>query len=333
MAFDYFYGQEDAEQFLFYRIPKILITGEEFREVSVEAKLLYGLMLDRLSLSMKNGWFDDQNRAYIIYTVEDIMSDLQCGNQKAVRLLSELEKKAGLIKRKRQGLGKPSLTYVLKFSTGNTGDTPESHFKKCENHTSGEEEQVEKCENHTSADVKITSLEVCESHTNKTNNNQTEMNYMNPINPIYPDTTPREEQMPQDREEDDEIDGISHNPLKTRKEYLEYFREKLEIDSLKQNRQFDSETIDELLNMCVDIMCSTSDVIRVNREDKPAVIVKSQIMKLGYYHMEYIMNCFHDQTSDIRNIRAYMLTMLYNAPLTIDHYYRAQVNHDLYGTG
>lgn len=62
-----------------------MIAGEEFREVSVEAKILYGLMLDRLSLSMKNGWFDDQNRAYIIYTVEHIMSDLQCGNQKAVK--------------------------------------------------------------------------------------------------------------------------------------------------------------------------------------------------------------------------------------------------------
>ena len=331
MAFDYFYGQEDAEQFLFYRIPKILITGEEFREVSVEAKLLYGLMLDRLSLSMKNGWFDDQNRAYIIYTVEDIMSDLQCGNQKAVKLLSELEKKAGLIKRKRQGLGKPSLTYVLKFSTGNTGDTPESHFKKCENHTSGEEEKVEKCENHTSADVKITSLEVCESHTNKTDSNKTDFNDMDPINPIYPANT-LEDREPA-KTENDGIDGISYSPLKTRKEYEAYFRQQFEIDCLKQNRQFDGRTIDELLEMCVDIMCSTSDVIRVNREDKPAAVVKSQIMKLDYCHMEYILNCFRDQTSDIRNIRAYMLTMLYNAPLTIDHYYRAQVNHDLYGTG
>ncbi len=333
MAFDYFYGQEDAEQFLFYRISKTLITGEEFREVSVEAKLLYGLMLDRLSLSMKNGWFDDQNRAYIIYTVEDIMSDLQCGNQKAVRLLSELEKKAGLIKRRRQGLGKPSLTYVLKFSTGSPDHTSESHFKKCENHTSGAEENLQKCENHTSAGVNITSLEVCESHTNKTNHNQTEINYMNPINPIYPDTTPREELTVPDSEEDDGIDGISYNSLKTRKEYQDYFREKLEIDCLKQNRQFDARTVDELFDMCVDIMCSTSYVIRVNREDKPAAIVKSQIMKLEYSHMEYILNCFHDQTSEIRNIRAYMLTMLYNAPLTIDHYYRAQVNHDLYGMG
>ena len=208
MAFDYFYGQEDAEQFLFYRIPKTLITGEEFREVSVEAKLLYGLMLDRLSLSMKNGWFDDQNRAYIIYTVEDIMSDLQCGNQKAVRLLSELEKKAGLIKCRRQGLGKPSLTYFLKFSTGSPDHTSESHFKKCENHTSGAEENLQKCENYTSAGVNITSLEVCESYTNKTNHNQTEINYMNPINPIYPDTTPREELTVPDSEEDDGIDGI-----------------------------------------------------------------------------------------------------------------------------
>lgn len=330
MTFDYFYGHEDAEQFLFYRIPKTLITGEDFREVSVEAKLLYGLMLDRLSLSMKNGWFDDLNRAYIVYTVEDIMSDLQCGNQKAIKMLNELEKKAELIKRKRQGLGKPSLIYVLKFSTGFPQGTSESHFKECENHTSEADGDVQKCENHTSADVNVTSSEVCESHSNKTNHNKTERNYMNPINPIYPDTTPCGEQEVQER--DDGMDEITYMPLKTRKEYEDYFREKLEIDCLKQNRRFDSRTVDELLGMCVDIMCSTSDVIRVNREDKPAAIVKSQIMKLDYSHMEYIMNCFHDQTSDIRNIRAYMLTMLYNAPLTIDHYYRAQVNHDLYGS-
>ena len=156
---------------------------------------------------------------------------------------------------------------------------------------------------------------------------------MNPINPIYPDTAPREELTVPDSEEDDGIGGISYNPLKTRKEYQDYFREKLEIDCLKQNRQFDARRVDELFNMCVDIMCSTSDVIRVNREDKPAAIVKSQIMKLEYSHMEYILNCFHDQTPEICNIRSYMLTMLYNAPLTIDHYYRAQVNHDLYGMG
>ena len=99
MEFDYFYGPEDAEQYQFYRIPKLLITSEQFKDVSVESKLLYGLMLDRLSLSIKNGWFDSLNRAYIIYTIEDVTEDMHCGSQKAVKLVAELEKNAGLIKK------------------------------------------------------------------------------------------------------------------------------------------------------------------------------------------------------------------------------------------
>ena len=80
MSFDYFYGPDDAEQYSFYRIPKRLITGDEFQDTSTEAKLLYGLMLDRLQLSIRNQWLDSLNRVYIIYTVEDIMADLHCGN-------------------------------------------------------------------------------------------------------------------------------------------------------------------------------------------------------------------------------------------------------------
>lgn len=98
MEFDYFYGPEDAEQYQFYRIPKLLITSERFKDVSVESKLLYGLMLDRLSLSIKNGWFDSLNRAYIIYTIEDVTEDMHCGSQKAVKLVAELEKKPASLK-------------------------------------------------------------------------------------------------------------------------------------------------------------------------------------------------------------------------------------------
>ena len=137
MEFDYFYGPEDAEQYQFYRIPKLLITSDQFKDVSVEAKLLYGLMLDRLSLSIKNGWFDAMNRAYIIYTIEDVMEDMHCRSQKACKLVSELEKNAGLIKKKRQGLGKPSLIYVLKFSTICPQNNPESKIKNFENQNSG----------------------------------------------------------------------------------------------------------------------------------------------------------------------------------------------------
>ena len=162
MEFDYFYGPEDAEQYQFYRIPKLLITSDQFKDVSVEAKLLYGLMLDRLSLSIKNGWFDAFNRAYIIYTIDEVMEDMHCRSQKACKLVAELEKTAGLIKKKRQGLGKPSLIYVLKFSTVSPQNSSESKFLNFENQNSG--------------DVKIKTQEFRESQPNKNNQNKTEIN-------------------------------------------------------------------------------------------------------------------------------------------------------------
>ena len=112
--YEYFYGEE-SNQFSFYRIPKILFTDEAFKSISPEAKILYGILLDRMSLSQKNGWTDDCGRVYIVFTVEEIMSSLGCQNQKANKLMYELEKKCGLIERKRQGLGKPNLIYVKNF--------------------------------------------------------------------------------------------------------------------------------------------------------------------------------------------------------------------------
>lgn len=115
MQYEYFYGAQ-AEQFSFYRIPKALFTEPNFRELSTDAKVLYGILLDRMSLSLKNQWLDEQNKVYIIFTVEEIMDALNCANQKATRLMVELEKQAGLIERKRQGLGRPNLIYVKNFA-------------------------------------------------------------------------------------------------------------------------------------------------------------------------------------------------------------------------
>lgn len=115
MQYKYFYGAQ-AEQFSFYRIPKALFTEPNFRELSTDAKVLYGILLDRMSLSLKNQWLDAQNKVYIIFTVEEIMDALNCANQKATRLMVELEKRAGLIERKRQGLGRPNLIYVKNFA-------------------------------------------------------------------------------------------------------------------------------------------------------------------------------------------------------------------------
>ena len=115
--FDYYYGEE-SESCSFYRIPRLLIVGERFSGLSMDAKLLYGLMLDRMNLSARNGWYDDAGRVYIYYTADEIRADMGCGNDKALKLLSELDTKkgVGLIERIKQGQGKPTKIYVKRFT-------------------------------------------------------------------------------------------------------------------------------------------------------------------------------------------------------------------------
>ena len=114
--FDYFYGVQ-AEQFAFIRVPRVLFTDKKFSSLSTDAKVLYGILLSRMELSAKNGWFDDAGRVYIIFTIDEVQECLGCCNKKAVALMSDLEKKAGLIERKRQGLGRPNIIYVKNFAT------------------------------------------------------------------------------------------------------------------------------------------------------------------------------------------------------------------------
>ena len=127
ITFDYFYGGQE-ETFSYYRIPRVLFTGQQFKGLSIGAKMLYGLLLDRMYLSSRNGWYDDQGRVYIYYPVEEIEETMGCGHNKAVRLLAELDevKGIGLIERIRQGLGKPAKIYVKQFTTRAVPDTPKT---------------------------------------------------------------------------------------------------------------------------------------------------------------------------------------------------------------
>ena len=131
MTLDYFYGQA-GELFSFYRIPKALFQEPRFQSLSTDAKTLYGILLDRMSLSVKNGWLDEQGRVYIICTVREVQESLCCAEHKAVKLFRELEK-FGLIERKRRGLEKPSLVYVKNFSA----ESSKSIFQNRDFHDSG----------------------------------------------------------------------------------------------------------------------------------------------------------------------------------------------------
>ena len=163
MTLDYFYGAQ-ADQFTFYRIPKALFVDERFKPISAEAKILYGILLDRMSLSRKNGWLDEADRVFIIFTLEEVMEAIGCADQKATKLLNELESKAGLIERKRQGLGRPNLIYVKNFV-----DTSESDF------TQLPESRIKSRENHDSGTVEITIQESRKSQTSNTDSNDTDL--------------------------------------------------------------------------------------------------------------------------------------------------------------
>ncbi len=146
-TFHYFQGME-CDMYSFYRIPKLLFTSEYFKNLSCEAKVLYGLMLDRMSLSIKNRWFDEEDRAYIFFSVEEIMEMLNCGRNKAVNCLKELdqEKGIGLIEKKRIGLGKTNVIYVKNFSLQEYPDEPATleAEETSENLVEKPEEYVEK---------------------------------------------------------------------------------------------------------------------------------------------------------------------------------------------
>ena len=125
--FPYYYGAE-SEQFSFYRIPKLLFTDSRFSSISTNAKLLYGMLLDRMSLSAKNGWYDAHGRVYIIFSIEDVTEVLGFKTDTVIKLFNELDtvKGVGLIERIRQGQGRASVIYVKNF----TGESQTSEKSK-----------------------------------------------------------------------------------------------------------------------------------------------------------------------------------------------------------
>mgnify|MGYP000760486830 FL=1 len=127
------------------------------------------------------------------------------------------------------------------------------------------------------------------------------------------------------------LDGMDR--MDEREQYRELIRDNLEIDIRSQDRHYDLDRVNEIVEIMLDAVCSTSPTIRINGEDMPQPVVKSRFLKLDSGHIDYVLQAMNDCPSDIRNIRAYLLTALYNASLTIDNYYSARVNYDFHGKG
>lgn len=334
LEFNYYYGKE-ADQFTFYRIPKLLFTDTHFNGLSNDAKLLYGLMLDRMSLSIKNGWQDDQDRTYIIYTVEQIAEDLGCGKDKAVKVSGELDtiKGIGLIEKVKRGLGKPDIIYVKSFviindNSDNDGiksnNTSKSACKGNNNKEFGKSE-FKDSENQTSRVRKNISQEVGETVSNNTNISDKDNSENNLINLSERKTDGMDRT-------DSQLQNKSGMYSLTYEEYIEFIKDNIDYEILKQDySDSDMEYVDTMVELMAEIVITGGDIITISDKHVPKSIIISRFEKYDMMTVQYVVECLRNNTSDIKNIKNYMLATLYNAPITMNAYYKQKVNHDLYG--
>ena len=309
VKFNYYYGKE-AETFSFFRIPKLLFTDETFRNLSSDAKVLYGILLDRMSLSMKNGWIDEENKVYIIFTIEEIAQIMCCATQKATKILQELDDKKGigLIEKKRLGLGKPNILYVKNFIVQSSD---KESVEKDEEFTEEEEiinqellnSQLKNGENHNSGNVKITKQELLKSQCNNTNINNTEYNNTeyNNTSPISPSKKDMEKGRLCNQDEDMEV-------------IRKVIKQKIEYPVLIKEEE--KEKVDLILNLMTEVIKNKKD-IKVNQSSVNYKTVRKQLLSLKKEHIKYVLSVLGENKQKIKNLRAYLISLLYNAPVNI----------------
>ena len=305
IRFDYFYGKE-ADTFTFYRIPKLLFTEPMFKGLSSEAKLLYGLLLDRMSLSIKNGWFDEEGRAYIYFAIEDIAELLNCGKNKAVRSLQELvdDTGIGLIEKKRQGQGKSNILYVKNF------------LIEEQNVISGDSEQKE-----TGSEVYFSTfknVEKGDSRIPKSNIPEVSFWGANNNKMIYNNISDTESN----------LIVSADTGYDVMREYEQIIKENIEFELLLARNPYDRETLLGIVDLMLEMVLAKADEVVISCNRYPTELVKSKMLKLNSAHIEYVLDCMKKNTTKVKNIKKYLLAALFNASTTMGSYYQAEVNHD-----
>nr|WP_325215948.1 DUF6017 domain-containing protein [uncultured Oscillibacter sp.] len=319
---DYFYGTEAAE-FRFYRVPKALFDGE----LSLEAATLYSLMLDRVGLSVKNGWLDSLGRVFIYFVQKDVQKFLRCGHNRATAFMRELER-FGLIERKRQGLGKPAIIYVKNFSGSENGalenegneieeKAPAVQQEDASNKAlfSASEGAVQTARTGQSRVPAEGSLDCPNRAANDTEKKETELSETNRILPQPPRT-------------DRESSRYGRNLMDEMRWFKEEIRANIDYEGLVWDYPCDSGIFDCYVELLAEACCAVRKTIRICGQDIPTAVVRSRFLKLDREHILYVRDCLCTTTSTIKNIKAYALAALYNAPVTKEQYYTSLASRD-----
>lgn len=336
VQFDYYYGSE-ADQFTFIKIPKVLISNKKCYRISSDAILLYGMLLDRMQLSIKNRWIDAENRVYIIYRIAEIMEDFDCSNKTAGQILGELND-IGLIEKVRRGQGKPDLIYVKNFIQKEdlsylASETDESDameitteasqfvdftgtFQKCRNYTSRNEES-------TLPEMKNLHFRECKNYTQ----NMTDINNTKYINTdlIYPSISIAEGR--EGPSESGADKGMSEVEI-----YRRLIRYNLSYDYyIQHGDEITKSLLPDCYRLICDVVCVPRKTVVIGGVRYPHAMVRERLLQLRYEHIAYVMDRIAEIAMPISNIRSYLLAALYNAPTSMNHYYMQEVRQDMSG--
>ena len=296
--YEYYYGTE-AEQFNFIKIPRAFFTDKErFGALSNEAKIMYSLLLDRMNLSMKNGWLDEHNRVYIIYTIDEIAETMGCGTNLAVRILKELddENGIGLIHKKRRGFGLPTLIYVKKFFVGENAEK-----RNPEKSSECSKSEFISCENENSDMCKNNAPECLKGECNYTYPNKTDMSY-----------TDNQSFIPESNQD------FGMNEKIDRAEIKETVKSNIDYDCLMSN---DDESVrgmvEEITEIIVDVLCGERSVY-VGGKKISDEAAKATFVRLTSEHIMFALHNVLNNPNQISQVDRYIAAVLYNASHTFN---------------
>lgn len=298
------YTTTDVARGRFYQMPKFLFDGDLKKGLSNDAKVLYSLLKDRHELSLQNNWVNGNKEVYLVYTREDMADMLGCSQptlRKSIKQLINL----GLMEEERMGLNRANRLYLTAVTLVNTG-VKDSFSPVCNNLSVQNEKDLQ-------SGVKESFVQECkelspnDTNINNTDSNDTDINHINPS----------------------ETADDGYDVIEIREHYEKVIKKNIEYDYMIQYKFGWKKDVDNIVGIMADI-CALPDSasVKVNGNAQTVSVVRERFLQIDSMHLEYIMDALDENPSNVRNIRAYLITTVFNAPTTISQYYRSKVNHD-----
>lgn len=363
IEFEYYYGEE-AEQFNFLMLPKFLLKEPRFAQLSDTSKILYSMMLERMGMSRKNGWFDEEGRPFIYYSIDCAKQETGRSKPTVIKALKEIEE-IGLIERKKQGQGKPTIVYVKKYVSKKMPPNPDRKpevknldFKKSTPLTSRSKEfepqEVKRFDFKRSSEFtsrgqgselqEVKGFAPNNTEYSYTENSYTEPNYTEVSNTCPVLSAPVVDNS-YDHDDDEQLDRIDYSkPIKVtmqdrrtdRELYIEMLKDQVKYDRIVEEDKYHEKIniVDGIINIIADIATTESPdgYERINGRQYPHDVVVNRLTKMDYETIMHVLGRFEENTSEIKNMRSYLLTALYNARDEMDIQYQNFFNHSYYNT-